>query len=369
VTSLEYFNFELDQAGNFKQLQQLGIFQTVLNPLTKFDWNDTYLLINPVWPDDNLINQIPQSSCYVLAWMSEHIDIFWTKKFALAHPNSKILALVDSDIFSTDWLPNNVTVVRWMIWPYVVHRMIEKYGSQDYVSNPNYHITSLCNRVSQYKFYASAYLLNHSLKHKAQISYHAHIDKFSDIDHLRVGDHLLDSLVDRYLDHPPVSLDAVDSTQRRVGDVFDWNWKAFTDSVVCLTNEGNHYSFYSDGNYEFVRPGPFLTEKTFKPLLSGQALLPVGQAHTYKYLETLGFNFDYGFDKSFDQDSGDLSRIKKLFFTIDKILEMDLQDLWNSCKLSTEHNSQWIRSKDFLNQIDQLNQISLYQIDNWLKNT
>lgn len=366
MTSLEHFNFELDQAGSFKQLQHLEIFGTVLNPLTTLNWDDTFLIINPVWPSEDFIQQIPKSSNYVIAWMSEHIDIFWVKKFALANPNSRILSLVDSDTFSNEWLPKNVSIIRWMIWPYVIHRMIEKYGYQDYVANPKFHVTSLCNRISQYKFYASAYLLNHKNKHKAQISYHAHIDKPSDVDHLRVGDAVLDQLVDQYLEHPPVKIDHVDSAERRTGDVFNWNWQAFTDSVVCLTNEGNHYSYYTDGTFEFVRPGPFLTEKTFKPMLSGQALVPVGQAHTYKYLETLGFEFNYGFDRSFDDDVGDLSRIKKIFNTIDQILDMDLQDLWNSCKLSTEHNSQWLRNKNFLAQIDTNNAESLDKIRDWL---
>jgi hypothetical protein len=103
------------------------------------------------------------------------------------------------------------------------------------------------------------------------------------------------------------------------GDVLSTNHGAYTQSALNFTQESYHYSYMTDSTGRgHIEPGPFVTEKTWKCLVSKTAFIPVGQMHIYRWLITLGLKFDYGeLDLDFDNDPGNLTRLEKIVNLID----------------------------------------------------
>lgn len=136
---------------------------------------------------------------------------------------------------------------------------------------------------------------------------------------------------------------------------------AYSESALNFTQESFHYSLMYDEtkNHEQILSGPFLTEKTFKCLLSQTAFVPVGQFRSYRWLETMGMRFDYGLDLSFDDDPGNISRLNKLVTLIRNLEKYTAEDLFEMTKTSTLHNYFNITSKEFFDRCEKSNQSSL----------
>jgi hypothetical protein len=136
----------------------------------------------------------------------------------------------------------------------------------------------------------------------------------------------------------------------------------YQDCAVHFTNESFHYSnMYQDGQ-TYVWPGPFLTEKTLKCLLGGTAFVPVGQFETYKTLTNLGLKFEYGFDISWDLDSGNLSRAESIINLIDQLSRLDIDQLMQVTQNSSKYNQDWITSGNFFKQCQEKNSITIEKI-------
>jgi hypothetical protein len=128
-----------------------------------------------------------------------------------------------------------------------------------------------------------------------------------------------------------------------------YNNPAYQNSALNFTQESYHYSYMTDtcGN-SYIEPGPFLTEKTWKCLLSKTALIPVGQYQSYTWLAQMGMKFDYGeLDLSFDNDSGNLTRLEKIVNLIESLNQWSAQELFDMTSDSCEYNYNHVLSKDF----------------------
>lgn len=136
-----------------------------------------------------------------------------------------------------------------------------------------------------------------------------------------------------------------------------YNNSAYLNSALNFTQESYHYSYMSNNGQNYIEPGPFLTEKTWKCLLSKTAFIPVGQAYSYKWLEQMGLKFDYGdLDLSFDQDSGNLTRIEKIINLISSLTQWSAMDLYEMTQCSSEHNYDHIMSGKFWQSCETFNQ-------------
>jgi hypothetical protein len=113
---------------------------------------------------------------------------------------------------------------------------------------------------------------------------------------------------------------------------------------------------------EYIWPGPFITEKTLKCLLGATAFIPVGQFETYKTLTSLGLQFDYEFDITWDLDPGNLSRADSIIKLIDNLNEYTIDQLLTKTEQSTKYNQNHIVSDNFFNQCEQKNNESIAQI-------
>lgn len=132
---------------------------------------------------------------------------------------------------------------------------------------------------------------------------------------------------------------------------------AYQSTAINFTQESFHYSFMSTDHGDQILPGPFLTEKTLKCLLSGTAFIPVGQYNTYQFLNEMGCVFDYGkLNLDFDQDPKNLSRLCLLTNTIEQIAQYSIPELLNMTQASTTHNYQVVYGDEFWKRSEQFNQ-------------
>jgi hypothetical protein len=163
----------------------------------------------------------------------------------------------------------------------------------------------------------------------------------------------------------------IDNSSRRDRDLpnpanRDWNLPQHTECLFSFTNEGFHYSQKHTDYGTVIWPGPDLSEKTFKSLLAGQALLPVGQWRTLRALRQVGFRFDYGLNLEYDDISGDIDRIVPCLTVIDNIMSMPLDELYETTRESSGHNADWAVSDGFSQRCDAINEESLVKLCQWL---
>jgi hypothetical protein len=334
------------------------------------DWQDTYFVLHmpAIGHYDNVI--IPsQAKKILLSCHTEPIDIVWLRAFALSRPDCQICVLFDGlHAPASEFYPPNVMLVPWLSWHFQLRRMFEAFGHRTEIPQPKLWASSLCNRSAQFKLYVTAYCILKGYTDRMLISYHALVDKPSDVDHMRTGHSLLEHLTD-IIEHQSVLL--IDNTARSDRDMpnpsnRDWCFPQHTDCLFNFTNEGFHYSLKLFDDISVVWPGPDLSEKTFKALLAGQALLPVGQHRSISALQHLGFRFDYGIDFSFDQIPGDIDRILGVLDAIDHVMNTPLAQLHDQTIDSRQHNVEWAVSMDFSKRCRAQNERSLQQICQWL---
>lgn len=103
---------------------------------------------------------------------------------------------------------------------------------------------------------------------------------------------------------------------------------AFGESLININNETDTFGWMDNGIERYNRPGPFLTEKTWKTLITGCALLSSGQPGTMNFLrEAYRLPLDYSYDTSYDLEIKDFDRFAGLVETIQNIEKSSLCDL------------------------------------------
>jgi hypothetical protein len=120
-----------------------------------------------------------------------------------------------------------------------------------------------------------------------------------------------------------------DGVNFRVRDaMLDIHTPAFEQALININNETDMFGWMDNGIERYNRPGPYLTEKTWKTLITGCALLNSGQPGTMKFLrEAYNLPLDYSYDTSYDLEVGDFDRLTGLVNTIQNIEQSSLQDL------------------------------------------
>jgi hypothetical protein len=363
-TCSDFFIYDQKSVGPWAAIKNSLTVNAIYSSWKKFDWPDTYFLLNLNWPSDLLIDQIPDNfERYIISFQIEAIDIYWVKKLADKFKDRQIFVVHEGKSYNSDWWPDNLTFISWITWDDQLRRIASVHGRQDFVNTATRKITSLCSRTSQFKYYATGYMLKNYYNDTTLISYHRQVSKQSDTDHLITNIPALDEIVEFMSYQNPVLIDTTDQQKRNTHMLnTDWHHRGHTDSVFCLTNEGYHYSYSVIDGTEIIHPGPPLSEKTFKPILAGQAIIMVGQANSLSSLSKLGFNFDYGLDYSYDAEFKDLTRIQMIFKVIDKIMSMSIEELKKSTKEICTHNSNWAVSDGLKKITSSLNEKSLEEL-------
>lgn len=317
-----------------------------------------FLGLNLQWPTFDL----PPAQRYFISFHTEQADIRWIITQADRVYPAPILLAYDGE-FDQSVLPGNVQTVRWITWHQQLAQLVDQFGVCNTPQKPQYKLSSLSYRLSQYKLFVSAYLLTLAPLKDIVLTHHHRLMKPEDLHSHPPGLPWLDQL-DLALE--PTFINFNDNfSQQITSPVINGGWHnpAYRDALVNCTNESFHYSQSTD----FVFPGPYITEKTWKPLLAGRPFISVAQWHVYQELERLGLQFDFGFDRSFDKDPGDLTRIRDIFGAIDQVLNTTTDQLYEHSMASVQHNVRWIQSGAFADQCSAVNQRSQQTISEFIE--
>jgi hypothetical protein len=331
-----------------------------LNDYTKkmFDWlpalksklGKTYGYFNLGWPNQTVISECPMGyDTYVINFQFEYADFEWIKDFCLKVYPSNVLLI--SPYNTCKYQCQNLKLLEYQGWPMVLSWYQKEYGCADVTfDNKTKKISSLSNRTSQFRTYVSAYLYQNWNQEDYIMSWHNKLDQ---LEYLYLLNHTGNLKVDNVIDFIKNSfLDIKIIPGKKFVNSplanLDYNWPAYTDCLINASNESVHNSFQTINDKDYIMPGPYLTEKTMKCLLSRTALLPVGQYKTYEYLQSLGFHFDYPWDVDFDNIPGNISRIEKILDTLKQINELNFDYIKQKIKYSCDHNREHIISGKFL---------------------
>jgi hypothetical protein len=328
-------------------------------PELKSKIGKTYLLSNLHWPSDDLITVVPNGyDTYILTFQFEYPDFEWIKKFCSRFIDSQVLLIYP---YSTcRYQIPNLRIIDYQGWPMVIDWYQKEFGWPDIDFNQKTKkISALTNRVNQGRMYICAYLHQHWNQENYVLSYHGMEGKQQDwylLDY--TGNQRIDNIID-YIKSSFMHLRIIPDSRVNLSPVDNLNyaWSAYSECLVNCTNESVNCSNVSDS----ILPGPYLTEKTIKCLLSKTAVLPVGQYQTYQYLENLGLQFEYPWDKTFDNECRDMVRFVKIFDALDYLDSLEVEEIKQSIKQSCEHNREYILSGDFLKTVTVKNESNIHQ--------
>jgi len=318
----------------------------------------TYCLTNLVWPNHNDIKQTPQGyDTYVLTFHFEYPDFEWIKNFCDTMSSSKVLLIYPYN--SCKYQIANLQIIEYESWFMILDWYQKESGWPDVdFESKTKKLSSLANRISQFRTYVNAYLCQHWDHNDFVMSRHQWLAKEQDLYLLNyTGNVKIDAIIDfikkssmeqvvtphgKFLNTPLANL--------------NYQWEAYTDCYINSTNESVSSSSLCEHGEEYLMPGPYLTEKTMKCLLSKTAVLPAGQYNTYGYLQTLGFKFDYPWSKHFDSIKPDIDRFCEFFNVLDHIQALTINEVRDSVRNSCNHNREYIISGDCVKLVTNLNE-------------
>lgn len=356
---LAYFLINQEQASldNWNSLNAYTRKMFDWLPALKSKLGKTYCYFSLCWPKQTLISECPTDyDTYVIHFQFEYADFEWIRDFCSKVYPSKVLLITPYN--TCKYQCQNLVLLQYQGWPIALDWYQKEYGWPDVVfDSKTKKISSLSNRISQFRAYVSAYLYQNWSQEDYMMSWHNKLDKPEDLYLLnRTGNAKVDKVIDfiknSFLNKKIIPEQSFVNTPLTN---LDYNWSAYTDCLINVSNESVNNSFQIIDDKDYIMPGPFITEKTIKCLLSRTALLPAGQYKTYEYLQSLGFHFDYPWDTSFDDIPGDISRIEKVFDALDQIKELNFEYIKQKIKYSCDHNREHIISGNFLSLISRKN--------------
>jgi hypothetical protein len=300
---------------------------------------------------------------YIVSFHLEAVDIGWLKQQQVAGP---IVVLFDGQDY--DLKIPGVYFVPFYYWHYQLDTMIEWFGLQE-KAKPNYKFSAVCNRITQSKLWITTKLLE-TAPDSSLVVLNSWLEEKNVHNWQPTGNVTLDNLAQIFRDSylgKQIKIDDFDNTTQNKQRTTGTPWQPlYQDCAIHFTNESFHYSLMWEHGQEYIYPGPFITEKTLKCLLGSTAFVPVGQFETYKTLESLGLQFDYEFDTSWDNDPGNITRAGSIVNLIDWLNGCDLSQLIEFTKLSNEYNQNYIISGHFFSRCYERNLESIEKINQLL---
>lgn len=336
-------------------------------------WHDLYDLtecpniwlgLNLQWPQFDLPMSYTQ---YLVSWHTEYMDVTWLHLQCQRVYPAQVICVTDWPCDLSHLQMDNLLCLQIDTMHKQIAILKDRFGiATDFVV-PTYKISSLSSRVSQYKKFVTAYLLANVPHHDIILTWHHYLGKLEDMHGHEVGLAHIENLDFGRL-NSAIFLNFNDGYNQTMNSPInngDWRVDAYTDSLINFSNESFHYSLTTDDGIKFwCYPGPYLTEKTWKPLLAGRPFLAVGQAYSYQRLASQGLCTDFGFEHTYDQDSGDLTRIDKIFRVIDDINQRSLQELFDRSEAACRHNLAVIGNGELADRVRQNNNFNIDALKN-----
>lgn len=294
---------------------------------------------------NGLGKQIPNGyERYILGFWLEIFDEHVFLKAYNENPTAEFIILTDlqaNDLANLD----RCKVVNLFHWKWFLKSTGKK------TPGCKYKLSSLSNRVNEFRAFVTLKLLDQP---DVLVTWNAKYRKGIDIDYIfsSAGRPKRDALLkNSEVLKSPINQESF-AHDPEISQT-EFVHPAYSESLVNSINETKDNSWHADIG---LLPGPYLTEKTWKPLLNGNALLFTGQFNICKTLSSIGFQFDYPWSNSYDTLPGDLDRLEAIFDTIDKILGMDFGAIENGIRDSVLYNQNYAVSNRLAQTIDELNE-------------
>lgn len=321
---------------------------------------DTFYALWLRWPNFNLPTGY---NLYVVSFHLETVDVDWVNQQA-QRLDAPILLLSDLNDYNYPFL-SNVYPYTYYYWHHQIEK-IKQWFPNKIEKNLQFKASALCNRITQSKIIIFTALAKY-LGSQSLLKLDNWLEEKNVHFREKTGIAGLDELAEIFWSNYygiVYKIDnfnnTTDNIQIKTADPYS---RAYTECSINFTNESFHYSYMVINDQEVILPGPFLTEKTFKCLVGDTPFIAVGQFETYKTLENLGFQFDYGpLDLSWDSDAGNLSRLVSIVDLIGQMQNYNVNELSKFCKKSSNFNFDYIWSGDFLKHINSLNEHTVGQI-------
>ena len=334
------------------------------SPLADLDWTDTWFAFNV-----QLLHRIDiptdRFKRIVISYQTEYFNTHDLCDFFVKHSDCEFLLLHDG-VPEALW-PSNVTGVQWISWGQQLDVAIAAHGIADTIMPASKIVSSLSNRHDLHKAVVTAFLQRHFAPDQYVLSWHdARYGKniyYLEPDFFmpaKIKDLVLDPVFQNQL---PIKFDT-DFNQSAVANG-NWHHPAYEQCAINFTNESVYNSSGMVNDRSSPLSGPYLTEKTWKPLLAGRPFIPVGQKNTLQSLEQLGLTFDWGIDLEFDRISQDFDRLLGLYQCLERLTTLTPDAIIEKSRASCEHNLEWIRSGNFRRSCDQANLAQVEKIANW----
>lgn len=290
----------------------------------------------------------PGHSLYLIAFLDEPVDVDWLVR-QTANISQPIIVLNDGSFYDFS-LPGNVHFYQFHSWHYQTDRIMSWFPERKN-RDIKFKASAVCHRITQSKliiFTALMELLNQTellVKlsnwleednvHYRQPTGVLELDNLSDIFFKKYFGTKI--TVDNF--SPDVNYQRINSDP----------WHPFyLNSALHFTNESYHYSAMDNQHGSSIRPGPCLSEKTFKCLISGTPFISVAQFDVYQSFKNLGFEFDYGpLNISWDNDPGNLTRLLGIIDLIKQLQQYSAVDICDFTKKSSDHNMNHVWSGEF----------------------
>lgn len=303
--------------------------------------SDVYCALWQGWPQYDL----PQGhSGYIVSFHLEAVDIDWLER-QCQRLQAPVAVLSDGKYYN--WpKPNNLECFRYIYWHRQLESMMKWFGDPT-AKDIKYKASAFSNRITQSKLIVFTALMSYLGKSNCYVTLSDWIDERNIHYRQATGNIILDRLSEKFYNEylgKSIQVDEFDHWQNNVPTFTANPWTpAYQYSALNFTNESFHYSY--QGSY--IRPGPFVTEKTLKCLLGATGMIPVGQMDTYHTLSELGFEFDYDFDTAWDRLPGDLDRLTAVIKLIQSLSDYSAKDIYQMTQKSSLHNQNHIRSGEF----------------------
>lgn len=278
-----------------------------------------------------------QRDLYILGWFFEPFDGKWFMDVYHRNPQAQFVILTDMYTNALGQLAR-VQIFRlchYTTW-FQALRQMNPGPVPTKLHQRHYKLSALSSRLAEFKFFITAKLLDKS-DPSALFTWNRGFD-FRSIDTF-VFDHTnykyLDVLIDKHKDtlrHS--SINAQQWNNSPLENCF-FGHDAYTSTIINCVNETQSLSLTPEFG---LLPLPYLTEKTWKPLFAGNAVLFSSQAFTKTRLESFGFVFDYPWAQNFDEEVHDMHRYNTVLNHIDWIMSLDKGTLVAMCQHSIEHN-------------------------------
>jgi hypothetical protein len=323
-----------------------------LEPILDQVDNNTYILLNISNVVDKPISVPLGKKLYIFSWAVDPFEYNWFTTIYNANPDSHFIVLYEGRPGALSELDRVTHIGLYFSKGWI--QAIKHHGLRQCTPTheKDLKISCMSSRINEYKYYVTAKLLTKPGETLVKWNMMFPIRDTDRYIYEETGRLLRDLLLYQFksvLEHP-VNAEEFENSPL-ANSLIDY--PAYTRCLINSINETCSVSW--DSNFGDI-PGPFITEKTWKNLASGTALLFSGQHGIADHLTKFGFKFDYPWSNKYDSVVGDLDRLELLLETCDKIFDLDIQSIRIGIQKSIEHNYQLFWSGSVEQQIDTMNQ-------------